>query len=53
MINRNYGWVPDRPDQRDYLYSAIKPVVKLPKKVDLRETCSKVEQHTRSMKTSN
>ena len=39
-----YGWVPDLPDGRDYLYSAIRPVVKLPKKVDLRETCSEVEQ---------
>lgn len=44
MIKRNYGWVPDRPDQRDYLYSAIKPRVRLPKRVDLRETCSKIEQ---------
>lgn len=40
---RSYGWVPDRPDQRDYLYSAIRPVVRLPKKVDLREFCSIVE----------
>ena len=40
----NYGWVPDIPDQRDYLYSAIKPVIKLPKKVDLREGCSEIEQ---------
>lgn len=41
---RAYGWIPDRPDQRDYRYSAIKPVVRLPKKVDLRSLCSKVEQ---------
>ena len=40
---RSYGWVPDRPDQRDYLYKAIRPVVRLPKKVDLREFCSSVE----------
>ena len=40
---RSFGWVPDRPDQRDYLYSAIRPVVRLPKKVDLREFCSSVE----------
>jgi len=38
-----YGWVPDIPDQRDYLYSAIKPVIKLPKKTDLRKNCSKIE----------
>jgi len=40
---RSFGWVPDRPDQRDYLYSVIRPVVRLPKKVDLREFCSIVE----------
>jgi len=43
MAVRSYGWVPDRPDQRDYLYKAIRPVVRLPKKVDLRELCSIVE----------
>ena len=43
IAKRQYGWVPDRPDQRDYLYSAIRPVVRLPKKVDLREFCSTVE----------
>jgi C1A family cysteine protease len=40
---RSFGWVPDRPDQRDYLYSAIRPVVRLPKKIDLKEFCSIVE----------
>lgn len=40
---RNYGWLPDIPDGRDYLYSAIKPVIRLPKKVDLRDGCSRVE----------
>ena len=40
---RNYGWVPDIPDRRDYLYSAIKPVIRLPKKVDLRAGCSEIE----------
>jgi len=41
---RNYGWVPDRPDQRDYLLSAVLKVpAKLPSKVDLRPLCSKVE----------
>lgn len=39
-----YGWIPDIPDQRDFLYSAIRMVpAKLPKYVDLRPTCSKVE----------
>jgi C1A family cysteine protease len=39
-----YGWVPDVPDQRDYLLSAVLRVpAKLPPKVDLRPLCSKVE----------
>lgn len=42
-LQRTYGWVPDVPDQRDYLYSAIRPVVRLPRKMDLRENCSEVE----------
>lgn len=42
-----YGWMPDLPDGRDYRYSAIRPVIKLSKRVDLRETCSEVEQQGR------
>ena len=43
-INAWYGWVPDRPDHRDQLYSAIAaPPRKLPPAVDLRATCSPVE----------
>jgi C1A family cysteine protease len=43
-INAWYGWVPDRPDQRDKLYAAIaKPPKKLPASVDLRPGCSPVE----------
>jgi C1A family cysteine protease len=38
-----YGWTPDIPDGRDFLYSAIRPVVKLPKKIDLRDGCSQIE----------
>jgi len=38
-----YGWVPDIPDKRDYLYSAIRPVVRLPGQVDLRGECSDIE----------
>jgi len=41
--SKNYGWVPDIPDQRDYLYKAIKPVIRLPNKVDLRESCPEIE----------
>lgn len=43
-INSWYGWVPDRPDQRDKLYSAIAaPPKVLPAKVDLSAQCSPVE----------
>ena len=42
-MNRIYGWVPDLPDQRDYLYKAIRPMVRLPKKTDLRQYCSAIE----------
>src|SRR5271157_4800270 len=39
-----YGWVPDVPDQRDYLLSAVLKVpARLPPRVDLRPLCSKVE----------
>lgn len=42
--NAWYGWNPDRPDQRDRLYAAIAaPPKKLPSSVDLRATCSAVE----------
>jgi C1A family cysteine protease len=38
-----YGWIPDLPDQRDYLYSAPVAIVrKLPTKVDLRPQCPPV-----------
>jgi C1A family cysteine protease len=39
-----YGWLPDLPDHRDFLYSQILPVVPaLPPSVDLRPTCPPVE----------
>jgi C1A family cysteine protease len=39
-----YGWVPDLPDQRDYLYGVLRPVpAVLPSSVDLRPGCSPVE----------
>ena len=40
---RSFGWIPDRPDHRDLLYSAIAPKVKLPSKVDLRNQDSPIE----------
>ena len=44
MKNNRYGWVPDVPDQRDFLLKAILRVpAKLPSKVDLRPLCSTVE----------
>ena len=39
----SYGWVPDIPDHRDFLYSAIRPRLKMPAAVDLRQSCSPVE----------
>ncbi|MDC8448249.1 MAG: hypothetical protein LV473_07815 [Nitrospira sp.] len=43
-VNVWYGWVPDRPDQRDKLYAAIAaPSRTLPPKIDLCEHCSHVE----------
>jgi C1A family cysteine protease len=39
-----YGWLPDLPDHRDFMYSAIAPkLLQLPKKIDLRSKCSPVE----------
>src|ERR1043166_9417180 len=36
-----YGWLPDLPDHRDLLYSAIAPRVgKLPRKIELQTKCS-------------
>ncbi len=44
---QSYGWIPDTPDHRDYLYSAIAPRVKLPLRVDLRSECSAIEDQGR------
>ena len=39
-----YGWIPDVPDGRDYLYNSAGPrKPKLPRIVDLRSLCSPVE----------
>jgi C1A family cysteine protease len=37
---KRYGWLPDIPDQRDFLFAA--PRIALPKKVDLRPACPPV-----------
>jgi len=41
---RKYGWQPDIPDKRDLLYRAIRPVIRLPEKVDFSSQCSAVEE---------
>lgn len=39
-----YGWVPDLPDERDILFSSVRPLPPaLPPVVDLRSMCSTVE----------
>jgi C1A family cysteine protease len=39
-----YGWQPDIPDHRDYLYGILRKIpATLPAKIDLRKTCSPVE----------
>jgi len=43
-VRRNFGWVPDFPDQRDFKFRALRPIPrKLPRKIDLRSQCSVVE----------
>jgi C1A family cysteine protease len=41
---KRYGWQPDLPDKRDYLFSQFVKLGVLPSKVDLRKFCSPVEQ---------
>lgn len=40
---RNYKWLPDLPDHRDYTFSDLKVDVKLPPSVNLQSFCSPVE----------
>lgn len=42
-----YGWVPDVPDGRDFLYGAIRPRLKITPSVDLKKSCSPVEDQGR------
>src|SRR5215471_13338658 len=40
---KRYGWIPDIPDQRDFLYAAPPAFLRaLPPKVDLRKKCPPV-----------
>jgi C1A family cysteine protease len=42
MAAHSYGWVPDLPDQRDFMFSApVENVAALPPKEDLRPECPK------------
>ncbi|MGP8251858.1 MAG: C1 family peptidase [Terracidiphilus sp.] len=42
-IHRSYGWVPDLPDHRDYLYAAVPAILaQLPASKDLRAECPPV-----------
>jgi C1A family cysteine protease len=44
LIKHSYGWSPDLPDHRDYLFTATRrAVAKLPSSVDLRPGCPPVE----------
>jgi C1A family cysteine protease len=44
MSKHQFGWIPDIPDHRDYMFSAIyRAIPKLPASVDLRGICSPVE----------
>jgi C1A family cysteine protease len=39
-----YGWIPDLPDQRDFTYlKLVAKIPSVPPKVDLRQTCSPIE----------
>lgn len=42
--NPKYGWIPDLPDQRDFLYVRLAAVIpQLPSAIDLRQYCSLIE----------
>jgi len=38
-----YGWLPDLPDKRDWLYGVVRRLPRLPRRTDLRAICSVVE----------
>jgi C1A family cysteine protease len=45
---KGYGWLPDLPDHRDRRYGAVRRLPRrLPRSVDLRPTCSPVEDQGR------
>ncbi len=53
--NQYYGWIPDLPDYRDYIYiSPFSPTEVLPSSIDLRDNCPPVyDQSTLGSCTAN
>jgi C1A family cysteine protease len=44
MNKHQYGWIPDLPDHRDHMFSAVyRAIPKLPESIDWRATCSPIE----------
>lgn len=42
IIGRSYGWIPDLPDHRDYVFTRIAKPEALPAKIDLHNGCPPV-----------
>ena len=42
MATHFYGYLPDRPDERDFRFATMRPAAQLPSSVDLRHLCSPV-----------
>lgn len=48
QTRRYFGWIPDLPDQRDYMFSALRAATGLlPERVDLRKLCPAIEDQGR------
>lgn len=44
VTRRGFGWIPDLPDQRDYVYASLhRRPARFPSSVDLRSGCSPIE----------
>ena len=48
MIKRGYGYVPDLPDRRDFVYGVSGNPLALPVSVDLRTQCSPIEDQAQT-----
>jgi len=42
MPPHSYGYIPDKPDERDFVFKAVQKIEQLPPSVDMREFCSPV-----------